>query len=73
MCETSEAKVADFDDARRSDEDIGWFQVAVDNMGLMQIEETIQKLVRQRLEHGGGDGGAEGLSMMMNDLLSLCQ
>ena len=55
MCETSEAKVADFDDARRSDEDIGWFQVAVDNVGLMQIEETIQKLVRQRLEHGGGD------------------
>ena len=55
MCETSEAKVADFDDTRRSDEDIGWFQVAVDNVGPMQIEETIQKLVRQRLEHGGGD------------------
>lgn len=45
MSESRETEVADFNDALVSDEDIGGFEVTVNDVCLMEVEETVEELI----------------------------
>jgi len=67
--ETSQTEIANLDDARGGDKDVRGFEVAVEDMGGMEVEEAVEKLVSEGFEKSGGDGGAEGLGVMVDELL----
>lgn len=45
MSESRETEVADFNDTLVSDEDIGGFEVTVNDVCLMEVEETVEELI----------------------------
>ena len=47
---TGESQVADFDDAGGGYENVRWFEVTMEDMGIVEIEETVQELIGERLE-----------------------
>ena len=65
-----EPEVADFDDARGRDEDVRRLEVAVEDVGLVQVEEAVEELVYQGFEDRGRDlVAADGLGVMVYELL----
>lgn len=67
--QTREAKIADFDDTGGGDEDVGRLEVAVEDVGLVQVEQAGEELVDERLEDSVRDLGAHGLRVVVDDLL----
>ena len=65
-----EPEVADFDDARGRDEDVRRLEVAVEDVGLVQVEEAVEELVYQGFEDRGRDLVAtDGLGIVVYELL----
>ena len=64
-----EAKVSNLNSARGVDEDVCGFQIAMDDVSLVQVQETVEQLVCQGFENRHGDWCSERLGVMMNDLL----
>ena len=65
-----EPEVADFDDARGGDEDVRRFEVAVEDVGLVEVEEAVEELVYQGFEDRGRDLVAtDGLGIVVYELL----
>jgi hypothetical protein len=60
-----EAKVSDLNSARRID---CGFQIAMDDVSLVQVPETVEQLVCQGLENRHGDWCSKRLGVMVNDL-----
>jgi hypothetical protein len=65
----SEAEVADLDIALVRDEDVGGFEVAVDDPVVVQVGDAVEELPEQCLEDGNGDGCAV-CGVVVDDLLS---
>jgi hypothetical protein len=45
VTEPRETQVTDFDDALGGDEYVGWFEVAVEDVGGVEGDEAVEKLV----------------------------
>ena len=69
--QASETQVSDLDDAARGDENVGRFEIAVDDVGIVEVEKAVEELVGQRLENGRVDTIPYGLGVVMNDLLQV--
>ena len=67
--EPGEPEVPDFDDAGGGDEDVGGLEVAVDDVRVVQVEQAVEELVAEGFEDVWGDGGAEGLGVVVDELL----
>jgi len=66
--EAGETEVADADVASGGDHDVSGFEVTVNDPVLVEVEETVEKLEEDRLDHGGWDRATSRLSVVMYNL-----
>lgn len=64
-----EAEIANLDDAAGIDEDVGRFQVPMDDAVCVQVGRAEEELMQEGFERREGDGDAERLVVVMDDLL----
>lgn len=71
--DSGETEISDFDDSSRGDEDVGWFEISMEDVVGVQVEDPVDQLVEQGFERREGERGAEGLGVVMDDLLQKTQ
>jgi hypothetical protein len=66
-------KVANLDSSGPADEDIGRFDVAVDQVIVVQVREALEELERSRFNHGERDEGFAGAGVLFDEVLGMAE
>ena len=64
----SEAEIANLDAAGARDEDVGWLEVAMEDMVGVEVEDAVEQLPEQRPQRRGRERQPERLRMVMDEL-----